>query len=227
MTPKSLSRAVLAIGAGLLLLGGRATAANSGAAPPPAGSLVLVEKNIPKATVVLADEPAPGELQAADQLKSYVRKMSGAELAVVRQNKNPEGLLIRLGRACGALADEAKVADGFTIQTGDNAILIKGANDRGTYYGVCELLEKLGVRWFLPEELGEVVPQRDTLTVDSLCCKQQPDFPMRWIGKKSVWPLHARSNVLEENPMGLRINGSFHTFSQFLPAEKYFDKVVC
>ena len=206
------------------IAGGYTGAAQSPRAVAGGGELLLVENGEARACVVLPDEPTTGEVQAAEQLRIYVRKMSGADMTLLRPSQNPTGDQVRLGRACGKLQNEATVEDGFTIQTGQGVLNIKGVNERGTFYGVCDLLEHLGVRWFLPGELGEVVPRRATIALGPLAYKQEPSIPIRWIGKGGQWPPHARSNVLAENEMGVRINGSFHTFHQFMPAEKYCDQ---
>jgi tetratricopeptide (TPR) repeat protein len=52
-------------------------------------------------------------------------------------------------------------------------------DERGSYNGVCGLLQKLGVRWYLPGELGEVVPKTKTIVVPQLDETVHPDFPSR------------------------------------------------
>ncbi|MBM4029039.1 MAG: DUF4838 domain-containing protein, partial [Planctomycetes bacterium] len=49
----------------------------------------------------------------------------------------------------------------------------------GTLFGAYELLEQLGVRWFLPGELGLVVPEARTVTVKTQRTIAVPSFPGR------------------------------------------------
>ena len=75
--------------------------------------------------------------------------------------------------------------------------LVLAGNDAEPYYGtryaVVELLHRLGVRWFLPGELGEVVPKSRTLTVPEMTIHQRPDFRMR-----NYWQ-HSRGNMAAED----------------------------
>jgi len=49
----------------------------------------------------------------------------------------------------------------------------------GTRYAVYDLLYRLGVRWFMPGEYGEVVPKSATLHVSGMSVTERPDFPVR------------------------------------------------
>jgi hypothetical protein len=44
---------------------------------------------------------------------------------------------------------------------------------------VADLLERLGVRWFMPGEFGEVVPTSADIVVDDLSVREKPDFVQR------------------------------------------------
>ena len=57
---------------------------------------------------------------------------------------------------------------------------------RGTLYGVYRLLEKLGVRWFLPGPKGEVVPFVKNLEISTFNMPEEPAFDLRRVGP-SVW----------------------------------------
>lgn len=67
----------------------------------------------------------------------------------------------------------------FILDASDEAVLIAGAEE-GTYYGVIELLEQLGCRWFMPGDLGEIVPALQTVEVKTQRTVQRPSFPSRW-----------------------------------------------
>ena len=57
----------------------------------------------------------------------------------------------------------ARHEEGFVISAQGDRLLLAG-NDAGPYHGteyaVSEMLERLGVRWFMPGEFGEMVPTR-------------------------------------------------------------------
>ena len=55
-------------------------------------------------------------------------------------------------------------------------------DDAGTFNAVCEFLRSLGVRWYFPGELGEVVPKKNNIAFAAMDKTVKPDFPMRQFG---------------------------------------------
>jgi len=50
----------------------------------------------------------------------------------------------------------------------------------GTLYAVFDLLQQLGMRWYMPvEELGIVVPKLQTISIKPQSLKKEPEFPQR------------------------------------------------
>jgi hypothetical protein len=49
----------------------------------------------------------------------------------------------------------------------------------GLRYGVYDLLEQVGVRWYMPAELGEQVPERATISFERFTNLENPDFILR------------------------------------------------
>ncbi|MFA7158051.1 MAG: DUF4838 domain-containing protein [Kiritimatiellia bacterium] len=63
-----------------------------------------------------------------------------------------------------------------------------GMNDydeRGSLNAVYEFLRSLGVRWYMPGDLGEVVPEKKTIAIAPLDKTVRPDFPYRDLGNYS------------------------------------------
>jgi len=52
-------------------------------------------------------------------------------------------------------------------------------DEGGSLNAAYGLLQSLGVRWFMPGELGEVVPKLETISVGALNETVKPDFPVR------------------------------------------------
>lgn len=50
-------------------------------------------------------------------------------------------------------------------------------DERGSFNAVCGFLMRLGVRWYLPGELGEVLPATKTIALPKLDETVRPDFP--------------------------------------------------
>ncbi len=54
-----------------------------------------------------------------------------------------------------------------------------GYDERGSFNAVCGFLHKLGVRWYLPGELGEIVPSSETIALPKMDETVRPDFAER------------------------------------------------
>jgi len=173
-------------------------------AASPAAAVTLVENGRPKAVIVLAQEafsyqpeaktrgrkrtappPAADERSAAEEIQEHLRRITGATVEIIAEGSGLDGRTpIRLGAA----ADDALEAEirrvgsdpsSFALLVGDDAVSIRGLSAAGTLVGAYELLEQLGVRWFMPGELGLVVPQSKTVQLRPQRTIQTPSFPAR------------------------------------------------
>jgi Domain of unknown function (DUF4838)/Glycosyl hydrolases family 2, sugar binding domain len=171
--------------------------------------IVLVDAGKPRAVIVVAAEakaalgkatmenPDPKTeaekvAWAAKDLQEYVRKISGAELPIMGDNESlSAGPKILVGRSGLTQPFESKIPNGLTPQREeegyailtDGQTLVLAGNDElpyhGTEYAVCFFLHRLGVRWYMPGDFGEVVPRRPTIAVGKLDVIDRPDFKMR------------------------------------------------
>jgi len=80
------------------------------------------------------------------------------------------------GKPISGLTHPLRKTESWHAQTGLNRL-----GETGTLYAVYALLERFGVRWYMPGELGEVVPARDTLGVTSMDVAAAPDFDYRFL----------------------------------------------
>ena len=126
----------------------------------------LVIDGRPNGIIVLSSSAGADERLAALDLQRYIAKMTGADVPVQAGGTVGAGqTVVRIGLPGGdaiAQFDAAlPVADGFTLHTRGDTLWIVGANGRGVLNGVYEYLETdLGVRWYMPGDLGEDVPAR-------------------------------------------------------------------
>lgn len=186
----------------------------------------LVSEGSPAATIVLPAQATLREETAARELQSYLQRMSGAFLPVAREGEAVEGNRVLIGEVGGYAYPGAPAGRaGFELRTVGRDVLIRGENDFGTLYGACELLERLGVRWYLPGRLGEVVPKRPTIELPELDVTQRPDFAMRWIGNDE-WSYRNKCN----GPAGGIGRGFavephiYHSQYRFMCADDYFSE---
>jgi len=52
-------------------------------------------------------------------------------------------------------------------------------DERGSFNAVCGFLRDLGVRWYMPGEVGEIVPDAKSIALPMIDRTVRPDFPMR------------------------------------------------
>jgi hypothetical protein len=177
----------------------------------------LLTRNGKASSVILADENCPpATIFAANELRDFIEKISGAKIPVLKLNKETdisklkkEFDLIFVGDSKAArdfgFAAPGKKPDEFIIETRQGAIFIAGNDDRraaplyvngvgsaGTIYGVYRLLNELGVRWFFPGETGEVLPKiKDVKFAEGFKISSAPYFQFRYAdasaGMDGLW----------------------------------------
>lgn len=204
-------------------------------AHPVSAAMILTENGEPRATIVIAKaalgaptEPRIDELHlvqpttnkvaaAARELQLYIEKISGAKLPIVSDETKPAGVLILVGKSSLTQSWNDTIPSGLTPSRREEGLLILAKGDRlllagndegpyhGTEYAVAEFLERLGVRWFLPGDYGEVVPKQPTIRVENMEVRQKPGFPMRnWWGPQTAenraleyrWKIRNRMNPM-------------------------------
>ena len=79
-----------------------------------------------------------------------------------------EGFTARYGTASEHLWPDGDFSSGFWLQD-------KG----GTFNAVCGFLNSLGVRWYMPGELGEILPVMKTIALPSEDETVKPAYPLR------------------------------------------------
>jgi hypothetical protein len=215
----------------------------------------LVDRGLPRAEIVIAAHPPRTARLAAQELQTYLEKISGAHLPIVTQPAGEGIAKIYVGRSEHTdrlRIDVEGLKDGaFRMVSGDrwlallgedteftpiepwaksNAEIVSGKaqrawdeitgalwgvpnlliykdrmnlpgdtglpdaerppgkvkplemwsfDERGSFNAVCGYLRKLGVRWYAPGELGEVIPTLKTIPLPAIDETVRPDFPIR------------------------------------------------
>ena len=75
-------------------------------------------------------------------------------------------------------------------------------DERGSFNAVCGFLMKLGVRWYLPGELGEVLPVLKTIPLPKIDETVRPDFEQRRFSFHGG--VHGRTNAMWFMRLGVR-----------------------
>ncbi len=210
-------------------------------AAPGVFALDIVADGASDYTIVTPDEAFENVTYAAEELQSYLQRISGAELPIVREADAPDAARIFVGpcAASEAAGIETPAWEHFTARVVDGDLFIVGGDgegrplDRatrtGTLYGVYGVLGRFGgVRWLWPGETGEVVPASATFTVpDDLDLADGPDFRIRslWVTYRNPgWLSNDYYTWWRRSGQGQDISGNAgHAYSWML-GDKLFDE---
>jgi len=187
-------------------------------APPAAGAdqpsapLYLVKDGQPEAEIVYeevqSDDPKmqqriQGRIRGcANELARYIRQMTGATMNVVPKDRAGTGAAVEVGRT--AFVNGLKVPwdeldkDTIVIKRVGNKLVLAGASPTAVRYAVNTFLEDVcGVRWYKPDDLWTIVPERKDIVVNQLDLVETPDYISRSF---SLHVVHAeRSGWLGHN----------------------------
>jgi hypothetical protein len=158
-----------------------AALAVSVAVQPGWAQTLLVEAGQPRAVIVIPADAAQDEVLAAEELQAHVLMMSGATLSIITDASKAAGVRIFIGAAAPQQSLEALRAGGtdpaaFRLLVTPQAIHVTGLSPQGTLIGVYELLEQLGVRWFMPGAIGTVAPKTQRIALRRQDTIQHPAF---------------------------------------------------
>ena len=197
-------------------------------------------------TIVIPEAASPSQKYAAEELRDFTEQTTGVKLPIVTDAEPLPKKAILLGVTTytdelagrGKFAAEGLGTDGFRLLACPPHLLVVGGPDRGTLYGVYEVLERFaGCRWY--SSWHSVVPARESIevpaTIDDV---QVPAFAMRepyWFDVKHHPEFAARLRVqVSRSPSEEKYGGcafrfggglsSCHTFEKLLSPDKYFDE---
>ena len=186
-------------------------------------------------TIVVSREASPSEERGARELQRFLFEMTGARLPIRSDKQDVAGPMILLGRSEAVerlgvpIAWDALGAEGFTLKSVGEHIVIAGGRKRGSMYGVYEFLERLGCRWYTPEYSR--IPKRTSIKLPPLDETRKPDFEYRELfsspSKDKDWAARNRVNgnfsALDDSTGGKIVYHPFgHSFYELVPPEKHF-----
>lgn len=206
------------------------------AAPARGATVTLVEKGVARCCIVVGTEsdfsepsafnwtPKNPFLQwAAEDLAKYLGKISGATIPV--GDKAVERLLpIYVGSAPGSAATQpttkrTEYGDTYSVDISPQRIVLHGESRRAVYYAAAQLLDDLGVRWYAPGTIGEVVPQRKSISIEADWREYSPDYNTRrlWCRPQEELRWMYRNRLGDAT---IPVGHSMHAYGAFLPGWK-------
>ncbi|MDD2710919.1 MAG: DUF4838 domain-containing protein [Verrucomicrobiae bacterium] len=181
----------------------------------------LVKDGNPESCVVLEENAGPVERHAATELADYLKKASGARVAI--QSIPSETLYnIYLGlsdsktmRFSGAMKTALTKIDsqGYMLAADKEGLRIVGRQPIGVLYGAYEILKRQAdIRWFAPGDEFEYCPNKPTIFVPAQIVVSNPSFKFRYVGINCARASLATWNWLVRNGMTIQVpKGPYRT----------------
>lgn len=171
---------------------------------------------------IVIDQNSQTDKQAAVLLNSFIQKISGASLPVVKATTNPEKGDMIIETLSGSKASGIE-EDGFKLHSDGSVFRISGAKGMGTVYGVVTLLEDyFNVHYYATHAC--TFDKRANLELPSGVVRtENPSFRYRQTQAYSIQAdsLYKIWHRLEEPREIFAGNYWVHTFDRILPSSKY------
>ena len=133
--------------------------------------------------IKLTDNASESEKYAVYELQKYIWKMTGKVIGLEGRDITYPGrkLLLGKGAASAELKNKLKdlSADSYLISQVSNDIILAGNAPTGTLYAAYDFLKLQGCGWYMPGEVGEVVPVKEKLIIPDGECLESPDYDVR------------------------------------------------
>lgn len=200
----------------------------------PEAFLTLAEAGHSPFEIVHAPDMPESVALAARELQHYFAAATGVRLPIRADGSEPSGPSIFLGEGPWSEAAGISAADlpleGFRILTHGGHLHIvgrdlaqtpRGGSSEGTLFGVYAFLEdQLGIRWLIPGEGGEVVPDHPLLRIPALDLRDAPVYSSRrlpFTGRLEEVAVWQRRNRLGGS---LRVQ-HYHHWERVVPSELF------
>jgi len=213
---------------------------------------LTISKNS-KVLIITPDKSTMTEKFAASELSKYLEKICGANPEIVSEKYKKTGdIYFLLGNTKSSQDLHKKFdnsvvgpgSDSFIIKVEKNRIFLCGGGDRGILYSVYQFLEEQGCRWFMPGEIGEVIPRKQKIFLKEKEKIYVPDFIQReicvggggkffkdeeiidWAAKNKINRIfnlrHKYKEEWRKRGGGLNWQHICHNYMWIIPPEKYF-----
>lgn len=157
-------------------------------------------------------------------------------LADLSTRPEPQGVSRAMERE--NLAPRLKSGESFALVPDGDNLLVIGSDRVGVLYGVYTFLQMLGVRWYAPGGLGEVIRVTREIRLPAQAIIEEPKFVTRgflawenrgnrdfylWMARNrlNLWTI-ADTDRASEKQLGLQLNAGLHwTFERYLNPDTY------
>lgn len=201
---------------------------------PSISPIVLAQGGNPLMRISIPSGATAVEEFAADDLRRHLHNLIGATPMLHREFHSGMPTIYLndtvAAQAAGINIQALKLgSEAFHLETRQGNLYVLAGGQRGVLYGVYDVLEMLGCRWFAPEVTH--IPRRPHLELPAICKTSSPAFEYRdtycWEGGDALWWVRNRLNgqyTPVPNYLGGQLTyGMFvHTFYTLVPPKEFF-----
>jgi len=204
----------------LMLAHGCSSVGSGGEAPP---RVTLVKEGQAAAAIYVAERVMKGEptrlRSSVEDLARCLEKMSDAKVEIVIGAPKADDK--RLPILIGELAEERfgppkkkePYKQGLRLVVSRKGIGLLGESDLAASYAIYELLDRLGCRWYMPSEMGEVIPKAATVTVEEMDLSSVPYTIYR-----GIW--YCDEDYKRRNRLGGPLLHAGHALEMYITADQ-------
>jgi hypothetical protein len=202
----------------------------------------LIADGRPTAGIVRSAEHESDEVVgfAVAELRRYLRLITGVDLPDAETGDSTVAVHVgtrpALAPVLASLPAPAQGFDGYVVEVTADRVVVAGENSRGVLYGVYDVLERLGCRWYYPAidaSDPEIVPSLDTAGLEPGTSAHASPFQYRVCHPSSMiyalhvddalaqvdWAAKARYNVMLFLLTSRAVYGSGATQAAGIPAQ--------
>jgi hypothetical protein len=181
--------------------------------------LILVHDGVSDFCICLPENASARTAAAAETLRSYLRRISGADLPILRSaDCSKKRIVFEISPVADGDTEMSSLgSEGFRIKTADENLYFTSHTDRGIQNAVYTFLEYyLGCRKY--STTFEVIPNKPDISLPPVDDAQVPvlTFRMQDIRDSAYNAWH---KLNDRDDWGLFV----HTFKTLVPPEKYFE----
>ncbi|QEC43641.1 DUF4838 domain-containing protein [Pseudobacter ginsenosidimutans] len=148
---------------------------------------LIIVKNGQQAVVVVGKNASSVEQYAARELQRTIQLMSGAMLKIENGNERIPRIVIgtpasqdEIARLVNEMKLQGAGEEQLAVYRTGNTLFLAGNTPRAALYATYTFLtDVLGARWYWPGASGEYIPERKTITIDTLQISDSPDLAIR------------------------------------------------
>ena len=181
--------------------------------------LIIVDNGIANAAIyapadIMADQTSGPSVR---DLAAYLEKMSGAKIEIRTPDRMPQEfggkIPILIGEFAaqlfGPIKKKSEYKQGWRYVVSQKGVGLYGESPEATSYAIYELLDRLGCRWYMPGEPGEVIPKVNTINLSYADISDVPRVIYR-----AIW--YADNDFKRRNRLGGPYLSAGHALEMYL-----------